>query len=59
VTRANAFKLKMGSFRLNRRKILLTMRVMKHRNRLPRKAVAAASLETFTVRLDRALSNQI
>ena len=35
------------------------MRVVKHWNRLPREVVDAPSLETFTVRLDRALSNLI
>jgi len=35
------------------------MRVVRHRNRLPREAVDAPSLEVFQVRLDRALSNLI
>ena len=35
------------------------MRVVKHWNRLPREVVDAQSLETFKVRLDRALSNLI
>ena len=35
------------------------MRVVKHWHRLPREVVDAPSLETFKVRLDRALSNQI
>ncbi|KAK4829892.1 hypothetical protein QYF61_007284 [Mycteria americana] len=35
------------------------MRVVKHWNKLPREAVDAPSLETFKVRLDRALSNLI
>ncbi|KFW69921.1 hypothetical protein AS28_02964 [Pygoscelis adeliae] len=41
------------------RKKFFTMRVVKHWNRLPREAVDAPSLETFKVRLDRALSNLI
>jgi len=32
---------------------------MKHWHRLPREVVDAPSLQTFKVRLDRALSNQI
>jgi len=35
------------------------MRVVKHWNRMPREVVDAPSLETFKVRLDRALSNLI
>jgi len=34
----------------------LAIKVVKHRNRLPREAVDAPSLETFKVRLERALS---
>jgi len=35
------------------------MRVVKHWHRLPREVVDAPSLETFKVRLDRALSNLV
>jgi len=35
------------------------MRVVRHWNRLPKKAVAAPSLEVFKARLDRALSNLV
>jgi len=41
------------------RKKFFTMRVMKHWHRLPREVVDASSLETFKIRLNRALSNLI
>ena len=41
------------------RKKFFTRRMVRHRNRLPREAVDAPSLETFKVRLDRVLSNLI
>ena len=58
-TRGNGFKLKEGRFRLDIRSKFFTMRVMKHWHRLPRVVVDASSLETFKVRLGRALSNLI
>ncbi|KFR17519.1 hypothetical protein N306_01489, partial [Opisthocomus hoazin] len=55
----NGCKLKEGRFRLDIRKIIFTIRVVKHWNRLPREAVAAPSLEVFKARLDGALSNLV
>jgi len=37
----------------------ITMRVVKHWNRLPTEIVDAPSLEVFKARLDRALSNLV
>jgi len=46
-------------FRRDIRMKFFTMRVVKYWNRLPREVVKAPSLETFKVRLARALSNLI
>lgn len=43
-------------FRLYIRKKFFSMRVVKHWNKLPRRVADVPSLETFDVRLDRALS---
>jgi len=58
-TRSNGFKLKEGRFRLDIRKKLFTLSVVKHWNGFPGDVVDAPSLETFKARLDRALSNLI
>jgi len=58
-TRSNGFKLREGRLRLGKRKKLFTLRVMKHWNTLPREAVEAPSLETFSIKLDRDLSKLI
>jgi len=58
-TRSNGFKLGEGGFRLDIRKKLFTMRVVKPWHRLAREAVEAPSLETFKARLDGALSNLV
>jgi len=42
--------------RLGIRKRLFTLRMVRHRNRLPREVVDAPSLETLKVRQDGALS---
>jgi len=57
--RGKGFKLKEGRFRLDIRKKFFSVRVVRHRNRLPREAVAAPFLEVFKARLDGALSNQV
>ncbi|KFU98345.1 hypothetical protein N340_14810, partial [Tauraco erythrolophus] len=58
-TRGNGFKLKEGRFRLNIRKKLFTLRVVRHWNRFPREVVDAPSLEVFKATLDEALGNLV
>ncbi|KFU89955.1 hypothetical protein M959_10925, partial [Chaetura pelagica] len=55
----NGFKLKEGRFRLDIRKKLFMMRVVRHWNRLPQEAVDDTSLKVFKARLDGALSNLV
>jgi len=52
-------KLKAGRFRLDIRKKFFTVRVVRHRNRLPRAAGDAPSLQVFKARLVGALSNLV
>jgi len=58
-TRSNGFKLRKGRFRLDIRKKVFTMSVVKYWNRLPREVVEAPSLEVFKARLEGALSNPV
>ena len=50
------FKIKIGKIKLDIRKKFFTIRVAKHRNRLPREVMDAPSMKTFQVRWDGALS---
>jgi len=51
-TWGKGFKLKEDRFGLHIRKKFIIVRVVRHRHRLPREAVAAPSLAVFKARLD-------
>ena len=53
----NGFKLYEKGYRLDVTQKFFTQRVMRCRNRLPREAVNAPSLEAFKARLDGILSS--
>jgi len=58
-TRGNGFKLKGGRFTLYIRKKSFTVRVLRHLNRLPSVVLDTLSLETFKIRLDKAMGTLI
>ena len=58
-TRGNGFRLKEGRFRLDIRKKLFALRVVRHCSRLPRQVVDAPSPAVFKARLDGALSSLV
>ncbi|KFQ14272.1 hypothetical protein N330_02415, partial [Leptosomus discolor] len=55
----NGFKLKKGRFRLDVRKKIFAVSMVKHWSRLARQAVDAPSLGVFKASLDGALSNLV
>jgi len=57
--RGNGSKVEEGRLRLDIRKKLIAMRVVRHWHRLPSKAVDTSSLEVFKARLDGTVSNLV
>lgn len=58
-TRSNAYKLKEEKFRVDIKKKVFTVRVVRDWNRLSMETVAAPALSVFKARWDGALSNLI
>jgi len=57
--RGNGHKLKNIKFNLNTKKHFYTVRMVKHRHRLPRECVESPSLEISQSHLVRVLGNQL
>lgn len=55
IRRTNVFKRKEGKFRIDIRKQLFTVRLVRYCNRLPREVLDAPSLKLFKASLDGAL----
>ena len=58
-SKGNGFKLQGSTFRPDIRMKFLTVRVVRHWNRLPSEVMDVLFLETFKARLQRALSTLI
>lgn len=57
--KGNGFQLKGSRFRLDMRKKFLTVKVVRHWNRVPRETVDAPCLAVFKARLAGALRSQV